>query len=619
MTAFLNEKYFNNANFKLVLEYDTVMNQLENYHDVTYYLYFQSLNGYSGSGDATLGYINNSQVGSTTSISKNSKLLLGTKTERIYHNETNQDGTKSINYSASISCPWSNLGTASVSGTLILPKINRASTWDFSVNELQMSNIEDTLILKFTKYNSNYKNKITISNLQNTEIVKTIDNVENNYSLTFSNEELEQLYTLDTNSEKTNLRFYLNLYTYDSLENQIGEVQRTMMNAYLLDATPTFTYTIEETNDKVIDLLNSNSADTIIKSASKPKVTVNATASKGSTISTISIINSTQANANENPYIFENVETGTFTIVVTDSRGLTKTQTVTKNLINYTEIYINDFSFKRASQTSSNIILNADITCFKGSFNSIQNTPQLFYKVGTNNEYVEITSGFTFENNKIKFVDYDMGAILPYNETNTIYLYVLDLLTEDTENYPVSKGIATFEAGEHDFQVNGDLYIADTNRETKINVKEKIDKKYENKYMTAYIKTNQGITNMSNVFLDTVLSSNTSELSLSEGGIKIGDNVNRVEVSANLFTEYQSQAGYVWFQIRRVRGTGESLVGSFIIPIYNPSMVSHASGAITAIQVDVQKNDVLKIVADSVCGGQVRGGYYNTYMSAKII
>lgn len=485
MATFLKESSFSNSsNFKLILEYEKVMNQEENYHDVTYYLYFQTINGYSGGGSATLGYINNLQVGSTTSISKNSKLLLGTKTERIYHNDTNldgtkndinPDGTKSINYSASIYCPWNTVGTASVSGTLILPKINRASTWDFSVNELQMSNIEDTLILKFNKYNSNYKNKITISNLQNTEIVKTIDNVENNYSLTFSNEELEQLYTLDTNTEKTNLRFYLNLYTYDSLENQIGEVQRTMMNAYLLDANPTFTYVIEETDDKVINLLNSNSADTIIKSASKPKITVNPVALKGASISTVSIVNGTQANANENPYIFENVQTGTFTIIVTDSRGLTKTQVITRNLINYTEIYINDFSFKRASQTSSNIILNADITCFKGSFNSIQNTPQLFYKIGANNEYIEITNGFTFENNKVKFVDYDMGAILPYNEANTIYLYVLDLLTEDMENYLISKGIAAFEAGEHDFQVNGDLFLANTNRENKINILEKIN------------------------------------------------------------------------------------------------------------------------------------------------
>lgn len=479
MSTFLNEKYFNNSNFKLVLEYDAVMNQLENYHDVTYYLYFQSLNGYSGSGSATLGFVNNLQIGSTTSISKNSKLLLGTKTERVEHNDTNPDGTKSINYSARISCPWSNVGTVSVEGTLTLPKINRASTWNFNANELQMSNIENSLVLKFNKYNSNYKNKITISNLKNTKIVKTIDDAENNYVLKFSDEELEQIYTLDTNTEKTNLRFYLNLYTYDSSDAQIGEVQRTMMNAYLLEANPTFTYTIEETDVKVINLLGSNSADTIIKSVSKPKVTVNATALKGANISTISIINSTQANANENPYIFKNVQTGTFTIIVTDSRGLTKTQVETKNLINYTEVYINDFSFKRASQTSSNIILNADVTCFKGSFNSVQNIPQIFYKVGTNGEYVEVINGFTFENNKIKFVDCDLGAILPYNETNTIYLYVLDLLTEDTENYLVSKAIATFEAGEHDFQVNGELYIADTNRENKINVKESLDNKID--------------------------------------------------------------------------------------------------------------------------------------------
>ena len=39
MASFLNESYFSNStNFKLVLEYEALMNQSENYHTVTYYL-----------------------------------------------------------------------------------------------------------------------------------------------------------------------------------------------------------------------------------------------------------------------------------------------------------------------------------------------------------------------------------------------------------------------------------------------------------------------------------------------------------------------------------------------------------------------------------------------------
>ena len=475
MATFLNETFFpSSKNFKLILEYDKVMNIDDNSHDVTYYLYFQSLNGYSGSGttNSVKGQINGVQVGAVSSIGKNQKLLLGTKTVNVPHNE---DGTGSVLYSALIDTAWSSLGDASVTGKLILPKINRASTWNFT--SLQMSNIEDTLVLKINKYVETYTNKVVIENLSMDEVVRTIEDVEDGYEVIFNNEELNSIYTMDDNENLTNLRFYLSLYTYDGDGNQVGTVQRTLMNAYLTNANPTFTYTIEETEQKVIDLLETNTAEYIIKNVSKPKVSVTANALKGATIKTISIVNSTQANANENPYIFENVQTGTFTIVVTDSRGLTKTEVVTKNLINYTPVYINSYLFERESQTSSNIILNADVTCYSGSFNSIANIPTIMYKVGVSGTYQEITSGFTFENNKIVFDDYILENILSYTKTDRVYLYVLDLLTEDTENEIVSKGIATFEAGEHDFQVNGELIVADENRENKKNILDIIPKK----------------------------------------------------------------------------------------------------------------------------------------------
>lgn len=616
MASFLNEKYFNNTNFKLVLEYDAVMNQQENYHSVTYYLYFQSLNGYSGGGGSSNGYINSVLVGSTTTLGKNQKLLLGTKNEIIYHNTPNSDGTQNAYYSASISCPWSNLGTASVEGTLVLPKINRASTWGFT--SWQMVNIEDTLNLIINKYNATYTNKVTISNLQNTKIIRTIENVENGYALKFTEEELEEIYTLDNNATLTNLRFYLNLYTYDSGGNQVGETQRTLMNGYLTDANPTFTYTIEETNQKVIELLSSNSAEFIIKSVSDPKVSVTAIANKGATISTISITNGQQANANENPYIFPKVQTGTFTIVVTDTRGLTQTQVATKQLINYVEVYINSYSFKRETQVSSNILLNADITCYSGSFNSITNTPQIFYKVGSSGDYIEITSGFTFENNKILFNDYLLEDILPYQQANNIYLYVLDLLTEDVENQLVTKGVATFEAGEHDFQVNGDLFVADTNRENKVNVLEQISSKSGYEYLRAGISSNQNVSSMYLINLNKVVDQNTDKLILSGGGIMINDdNVSLVEVSGSNMIGDVKSAGYVWGIIRRFRGTQEYICSSSI-QASNPTMYWASTPIIPAI-VSCQKGDIFRLQADSTVQGFARNGDYETFLTVRII
>lgn len=137
MATLLNESNFNGqagSYFKLSLEYDKVLNQNENNHTITYYLYFESFGGYSGSGSPATGYINGVSVGTTSSIGKNQRLLLGTKTEVISHNsDLNADGTKTVSYSALIDTPWT-LQDASVSGTFVLPKIEPISNIKVKVN-----------------------------------------------------------------------------------------------------------------------------------------------------------------------------------------------------------------------------------------------------------------------------------------------------------------------------------------------------------------------------------------------------------------------------------------------------------------------------------------------------
>ena len=127
MATLLNSSTFSGSvggNFKLNLYYDYSQNTSGNYTDITYYLYFQSLNTYSGSGSAVNGYINDTWVGSTNSIGRNEEKLIGTKVVNVPHNG---DGTfPGSAYNASLTCPWNGVGNASVSGTLTgLPTIPR--------------------------------------------------------------------------------------------------------------------------------------------------------------------------------------------------------------------------------------------------------------------------------------------------------------------------------------------------------------------------------------------------------------------------------------------------------------------------------------------------------------
>ena len=60
--------------------------------------------------------------------------------------------------------------------------------------------------------------------------------------------------------------------------------------------------------------------------------------------------------------------------------------------------------------------------------------------------------------------------VLSYQTKDNLELVVRDALIEDTESRMIPKGIATFEYGATDLQVNGDLFIADTDRQNPVNV-----------------------------------------------------------------------------------------------------------------------------------------------------
>ena len=119
----------NGSHFSIRLDYSVTQNQTANTSKIKYSLYFITDKYGSGYGSAVSGYINGAVVGSCTSIGTGSTILIGTKEETIEHKS---DGTKSVSYSASMSGSWTGLGSASLSGTLTLPTIDRFATLDES-------------------------------------------------------------------------------------------------------------------------------------------------------------------------------------------------------------------------------------------------------------------------------------------------------------------------------------------------------------------------------------------------------------------------------------------------------------------------------------------------------
>lgn len=120
---------------------------------------------------------------------------VGRYTTEVTHNE---DGTKSINISFSISADTGGMnGTAKGSGTATLDKINRAS----KLNAIDDFKLTDTITINITKYITTATDKLQIK-LGDT-LIKEIDNISTGYELTFTTTEQTTIKNLMTSPQAT--------------------------------------------------------------------------------------------------------------------------------------------------------------------------------------------------------------------------------------------------------------------------------------------------------------------------------------------------------------------------------------------------------------------------------
>lgn len=120
---------------------------------------------------------------------------VGRYTTEVTHNE---DGTKSINISFSISADTGGMdGTAKGSGNATLDKINRAS----KLSEIDDFKLTDTITINITKYITTATDKLQIK-LGDT-LIKEIDNISTGYELTFTTTEQTTIKNLMTSPQAT--------------------------------------------------------------------------------------------------------------------------------------------------------------------------------------------------------------------------------------------------------------------------------------------------------------------------------------------------------------------------------------------------------------------------------
>ena len=381
-------------------------------------------------------------------------------------------------------------GYCSASGYVQMPKV--ASTWSKSI--LSIPDVTQSFTLPINKYVSEYYNVAEVRNQDNSFLIKTINDAVNGTSVTFTSSELNTITTIDTNKYQQNQRFYIDLKTYtnSSKTTQIGSTQRLICDSYLPTPQPTATYTVVEQDANVISLLGSSTSNKIIKESSDLLFTITPTTKYNALMSSVKI-NGANATYDEDNQVYvlnaTNITTDTFNIVVTDSRNYSTSYEVTKTLLDYMAIKINSWTSSRASQTSSDIVLTADITCYSSTIDGNTNTPTVQYSTD-NSTWVTIpSSSYTFSNNKITITNLTLSNLIPYQSAGKIYLKITDLLTTGQDNNDVAVGIYTWAIGDRKARLNGTLEIGDTTGNNRVNVGDGIivDKG------TGYIKYGNGI------------------------------------------------------------------------------------------------------------------------------
>ena len=463
----------NGSHFSIRLDYSLTQNQTANTSKIVYSLYFITDKYGSGYGSAVNGYINGVNVGSTTSIGTNSTIKIGTKTETKEHN---QDGTLTVNYSASMSGPWTGLGSASLSGTLALPKIDRLATLDESSLPTL---ITDESSIKFSYSNpAGFKVKPVITITQSASNGFEGDYITSSpYTWNWLTTDANKKIVYDIVKTSPNATARLKLNTYDSNGNFIGStVSSTTIPFTLVNCSPTISLTCTEQNAKVKNIVGSKLI--LLNNVSSLKVAATVATKKGASVVEVLI----QDKKVSSPYSTTYTVTGTagnykVNASVRDSRQLIVTDTSSNyQLVDYRPVSIDAYKFKRENPTSSKIKLNAEITYWGITLNGVANEPTISWSSDGSTYTTIPSSAYTINNtyHTITISDYEVTS-LDYKEQGTYYLKVVDKFTEDKENQIVTKGIAIFERGEHDVQVNGRLIVADENRQNPVNVMEKIN------------------------------------------------------------------------------------------------------------------------------------------------
>lgn len=159
-------------------------------------------------------------------------------------------------------------------------------------------------------------------------------------------------------------------------------------------------------------------------------------------------------------------------------------------------------------------------------------------------------------------------------------------------------------------QNSSDIQILQNNVET-------LNDKTNLKYCIATTTTASNLGSNFQVLLNKIERQQGNVFTISNNVIVVGAGITKVRASASIFVEAPQNTGYVWGKITRARGTHEINTNTCIMPYNNGG--GFLSVSISPSIMNVEEGDVIKLIADSTCQGNLRTGFANTWILVEAI
>ena len=392
-------------------------------------------------------------------ISANSTITLASGSTTIAHNT---DGSKTFSYSFSqefgITFSGSSIGTKSGSGSGTLDTIPRKATISSAPNfndeespVIKYSNPAGSAVSALEACIKDSAGEITFADY------RSISKTGTSYTFSLTDAERKALRKAITKGNTLSVKYYIRTTIGENKYYSTATKTLTLVNY-----KPTLSPVIKDTGSGST-ALTGDGDNKIIKYFNYMSITTGAAARKEATVKSVKVTCGSKS-ISKTTGVLENVESATFDISVTDSRGYTTTQTVKKTLINYVKLTC-DLSAKAtlAADNTTTINFTAKGNFFNGSFGKSNNslTIQYRYKTSSASSYGSWTTLTPSKSGNTYTATGSLSG-LDYQTTYNIQARAIDSISTGGINSSVVnvKSTPVFDWGAEDFKFNVPVNMA---------------------------------------------------------------------------------------------------------------------------------------------------------------